>query len=133
MASVELVPVLYIDQLWPKLRDGFDHALMRTGGDAGASDLWVQARNGSAFVFVAHDAGQILAASIWRFEHWRTGRKFRCLAVFGRNRKAWYADMRAVVENAAGGATLVTEGRRGWARVEPDARELRTMYEVRSG
>jgi hypothetical protein len=110
--------------------EGFDRALAKTGGDATSHDLWIQARNGSAFLFVAHDGTEMHGASLWRPETWSTGQKFRCLALFGNDMKAWIADMRASVEQAAGRAALVSEGRRGWVKIFPDAKELRALYEV---
>lgn len=130
---VELVPVWLIDKVWPKLADGFHDALMKTGGDCSAGDLWTQARSGRAFLFVAHDGTEMHGASLWRFETWPTGEKFRCLALFGNDMQAWLSDMRKAVEDAKGKATIVTEGRPGWGRVFPEARELRRLYEVPNG
>lgn len=130
---VELVPVHAIDGLWPKLADGFHDALMKTGGDCSAGDLWTQARAGSAFLFVAHDGTEMHGASLFRFENWPTGTRFRNLAVFGNNMADWYDLMKAEAMKAAkaGGATMyAAEGRRGWARKERGAKVLRYLYEV---
>jgi hypothetical protein len=126
--NVVLVPVHVIDQIWPKVAEGFEDAIHRTGGDVALGDLWTQARSGRAFLFVAID-GDIRGASLWRFETWASGPKFRCLALYGENMADWFADMERAVRAAAGSARLVTEGRRGWAKMLPNVRELRTLYE----
>lgn len=128
--SVSLVPVLMVDQVWAKVRDGLDNALLITGGDMTAGELWVACRSGQGFLFVAHDGETVQGASVWRFDTWRTGPKFRCLAMYGEGFKDWQDEMRQAVELAAGGASLVAEARRGWGRVFPDAKEWRSLYEV---
>jgi hypothetical protein len=126
--NVVLVQVFIIDQIWPKVAAGFEDAIQRTGGDVALGDLWTQARSGRAFLFVARD-DEIRGASLWRFETWASGPKFRCLALYGENMADWFADMERAVRAAAGTARLVTEGRRGWQKVLPNVKELRTLYE----
>lgn len=131
--KVELVPVFAIDQWWSKVGEGFHEALMATGGDCSAGDLWVQARNGSAFLFVAIDGQDLHGASLFRFENWPTGTRFRNLAVFGNDMADWYDLMKAEAMKAAkagGAAMYVAEGRRGWERKERGAKVLRYLYEV---
>ena len=127
--NVSLVPVHLIDQTWPLVAAGFERAVAKTGGDVAVGDLWTQARSGRAFLFVAHDEKTIFGASLWRFETWPTGAKFRCLALYGADLVGWFKDMEKAVRAAAGTARLVTEGRRGWAKVLPNVRELRTLFE----
>src|SRR5690606_6563130 len=90
---ITLVPVHMVDQIWPRLADGFDRSVKRTGGDMTMHDCWVTARSGCGFLFVAHDDAEIHGASLWRGETWQTGAKFRCLALYGRRMKDWIADM----------------------------------------
>lgn len=120
-----------VDQVWPQLAEGFHRAVMVTGGDWTAGDLWVAARSGNGFLFVSFDGTAVHGASIWRFETWQTGAKFRCLALYGENMAAWYPEMRELVKQTAGAAKVVYEGRKGWERAEPDARPVRTLYEER--
>lgn len=127
--NVSLVPVIGVDQVWPALGEGFERAIAETGGDIAVGDLWTMARSGAGFLFVAHDGEQIRGASLWKFETWPTGPKFRCMALYGAKMSDWIEDMHAAVKAAAGRADLVSEGRRGWAKVFPRARELRCLYE----
>lgn len=121
-----------VDQVWPYLREGFQKALLRTGGDLDTASLWTQCRAGTAFLVIAHDGEEIRGASVWRQEQWQTGSKLRCLALYGAGMKDWIQDMREMAAKIAGdcGATsLVSEGRLGWQRVFPKARVLRALYE----
>jgi len=130
--AVSLVPVHHIDQFWPHIRDGFQRALMKTGGDIETGDLWVQCRNGSAFLLIAHDGDRIAGASIWTRQTWQTGRVLRCLALFGTQMDGWIYEMKALAERLAkdnGCTSLVSEGRLGWAKIFPKAKVLRQLYE----
>lgn len=130
--QVELCPTHLVDAVWLKLQDGFHRAVMKTGGDITPGELWTQARSGNAFLFVAHDGTEIHGASLWRFETWQTGAKFRCLALYGKGMKGWISDMHALVKQAAGRADLVSEGRVGWPAVFPKATILRHLYEEKA-
>lgn len=130
--NVDLVPVFHVDQFWPHLRDGFDKAILKTGGDITVGELWAAARSGTGFLFVAHDPDHVHGASLWRFETWQSGSKFRCLALYGTEMSKWIEDMHKAVKQAAGRALLVSEGRRGWAKIFPDAQELRVLYEEKT-
>ena len=112
---------------------GLEHACLKTGGDITSDYLWCECRAGHAYLFVVADGEQIIGASVWRFERWVSGRKYRCLCHYGTSMRDWADDMRDLVERAAkaGGATsLVMEGRRGWGRRYPEARMLRYTFEV---
>lgn len=130
--NVTLVPVHMVDQLWPRLAEGFHEAVMATGGDITAGDLWTTCRAGYGLLFVAHDGEAISAASIWRFETWQSGAKLRCLALYGSSMNEWIGDMHAAVKAAAGRADLVSEGRVGWPKVFPNAKRLRVLYEEKA-
>ncbi len=130
--NITLVPVQHVDQIWSAVGEGLHDACLKTGGDCTGSDLWQECRAGSAFLIVAHDDADIIAASVWRPETWATGHKFRCLSLYGRDIKNWFNDMENSVKAVArscGATALVTEGRDGWQRLRPKARKLRILYE----
>lgn len=136
--KVSLVPVVNVDSFWPSLREGFQRALLKTGGDLTTGDLWVQCRNGSAFLLIAHEGEEIRGASIWRPDTWQTGRKLRCLAMYGTKMSQWKDDMRAMairIMRDCGATSLVSEGRCGkngeplWTKPYPNAKPLRILYE----
>lgn len=107
---------------------------MKTGGDCTASDLWAQCRAGTAFLLVVHEDDEIIAASVWRTENWATGTKLRCLALYGRDMERWLSDKRKAVKSLmhqCGARSVVTEGRAGWAKLFPEARQLRVLYEAK--
>ena len=129
---VSLIPVHHIDQIWPHIREGLQRAVMKTGGDIETGDLWVQCRNGSAFLLIAHDGDSIAGASIWTRQTWQSGRKLRCLALFGTQMTGWIHDMKALAERLAkdnGCTALVSDGRVGWVKIFPKAKVLRYLYE----
>jgi hypothetical protein len=138
MSQVSLVPVTNVDQFWPSLRAGFERALKKTGGDLTSGDLWVTCRSGAGFLLIAHEGEEILGASIWRQDTWDSGRKLRCLAMYGNRLREWKDDMRASairVMRDCGATSLVSEGRCGkngeplWTKPYPNAKPLRILYE----
>jgi hypothetical protein len=131
MPQISLVPMAAVDGVWASLSEGFQRAVMETGGDLIVGELWQQARRGEAFLILAHD-DKVLGASLWRPEVWQTGTKLRCLALFGTGMGAWIVPMRETAQKIAkdcGATSLVAEGREGWARIFPNARKLRVLYE----
>ena len=129
--AVSLVPVANIDSIWPHVRAGFEKATLITGGDLSTGDLWVSCRSGSAFLIIAH-TDAIQGASIWRPDTWATGRKLRCMALYGDGMDSWIEDMRDMAANIAkdcGATSLVAEGRPGWERIFKNARKLRVLFE----
>jgi hypothetical protein len=130
--QVSLVPVPNVDQFWPHLREGFERALLKTGGYLTTGDLWAQCRAGTAFLIVAHEGEAIRGASIWQPDTWMTGRKMRCLGLYGVARNDWLFDMRDLAARLAkdcGATSLVSEGRPGWQKIFPKAKVLRVLYE----
>jgi hypothetical protein len=137
--NVSLVAVPNIDAIWPHLREGFHRSVMKTGGDIETGDLWVQCRNGSAFLIIVHETKHemgheinIVGASIWRPDTWQTGRKLRCLALYGSGMSDWIGDMHEMAKRLARdcrATSLVSEGRPGWAKIFPKAKVLRALYE----
>lgn len=134
--SVSLVPVPNVDQFWPHLREGFHRSVMKTGGDIETGDLWIKCRSGEAFLLVAHETTHetpnIVGSSIWMPQTWQTGRKLRCLALYGTGMTGWIQDMHAMAKRLAidsGATALVSDGRPGWAKIFPEAKVLRNLYE----
>lgn len=131
--SISLASVPEIDRVWGHVSDGLERACQRTGGSLTAHYLWSECRSGAAFLVVITGDDGLLGASVWRFEDWSSGRKLKCLALYGRRMRDWLEQHRTFSEQMAraGGATaLVTEGRLGWQRVFPKARLLSQSYEV---
>lgn len=130
--QVSLIPAAQVDGLWSMLTQGFQKALMKTGGDLSLADLWQQARRGDAFLIIAHEEDRLYGASLWRPEVWQTGTKLRCLAVYGVEMSSWKSDMRAMARKIAkdcGATSFIAEGREGWTRIFPNAKRLRVLYE----
>ena len=130
--KIDLVPALMVDQFWPLIAEGLHESAMKTGGDLTVSYLWQICRSGPGFLFLAQDGEMIHGASVWRFDTWETGTRFRCLALAGKNMDLWIEPMHArVTETAKLGKAkaLVAEGRDGWVKVFTKARKVRTLYE----
>ncbi|MDP3971975.1 MAG: hypothetical protein Q8P61_03580 [Candidatus Nanopelagicales bacterium] len=133
MAVIELAGVHQIDGVWPQVSDGFEKACRKTGGSLDAPYLWAETRAGRAFLIVVSEDSAVIAASVWRFENWASGRKLNCLALHGRAMTEWLQQHREFVTAMAkaGGATaLVADGRVGWARTFPDAKLIRQTCEI---
>lgn len=132
--NVTLVPLHLVDGVWPSVKDGFQRASDRFGGDLTVGELWQGCRAGHCFLFVVHDEQKVVAATAWKPELWRSGPKFRCLALYGVQMDDWFDEMRRKVTETAincGAASLIAEGREGWRKVLPEAKVLRTLYEER--
>lgn len=130
--NVTLVPQHMVDNIWPNVKDGFQRASDRFGGDLSVGELWQMCRGGQAFLFVVHDHQKIVAATAWRPELWGSGPKFRCLALYGVGMADWMPDLHEKVKQTAtqcGATALLSEGRVGWAKVFPKAKVLRAVYE----
>lgn len=133
-AKVILVPTHMVDSLWPQVVDGFQRASDRFGGDLTVGDLWVGCRAGHCFLFVVHEGDELKAATVWKPEVWRSGPKFRCLALYGRNMNDWMPELHEMVKKVArdcGAASLLAEGREGWTKIFPHTKKLRITYEER--
>lgn len=130
--NITLCPTQAVDQAWPKIAAGFGRALARGGGDLTIPDLWVTARSGQGFLFLAHDETGIHAASLYRFDTWSTGVRFRCLAIYGdKPAEEWFDAMLSEAERIGrmGQAVeIITEGRDGWGRRVKRLRRLRNTY-----
>lgn len=133
MYRVDLANVTQIDRLWPFVYDGLENACQKTGGDITADSLWVECRSGKAYLIVIAAEKKIVGASVWRFEQWTSGKKFRCLALYGHDFKGWWAEHYRLLETMmkAGGATaFVWEARKGFERIAPESKVLRQLYET---
>lgn len=120
------------DKIWPTFSEKLQEACERTGGDTSSGELWQLCRSGNAFLIVAHDNG-FKAAIIVQFQRWTAKTVLRCLAIVGEDMDSWLPSALEVIGKMAreGGATsFVAEGREGWAKVFPDAKKLRTTFEV---
>lgn len=131
-----VVNVTEIDRIWPSVAYGLEHACRKTGGDLTADYLWSQCRSGAAFLVVVVkrdiDAEELVGASVWRFEKWTTGKKLRCLALYGRGFNDWWPQhYKLLGEMLKAGQTtqVVWEGRKGFERLFKRARVLRQLYE----
>lgn len=131
--SIALAGVHQVDGIWAQVADGLEHACRKTGGDLTADYLWSECRSGAAFLVVISREQELLGASIWRFEKWSSGKKLRCLALYGKHLCDWlqqHIEFTKAMASAGGATSLVTEGRRGFQRVFPKAKVLRQLYEV---
>lgn len=130
--NVSLVPVQMVDQIWPRVFEGFQRASDRFGGDLTVGDLWQGCRAGTCFLFIVHDDKEVVAATAWRPELWGSGPKFRCMALYGLGMADWMPELHEKVRQTAihcGAASLMAEGREGWAKIFPNAKLLRVTYE----
>lgn len=131
--SVKLCGTYQVDGVWGAVSEGLERACRKTGGDINAHYLWSECRSGRAFLAVIMDGDQIKGASVWRFEDWSSGKKLRCLALYGVDLQSWlpeHMEFLSELAKAGGTTTLVSEGREGFAKLFPKARKLRTLYEV---
>lgn len=130
--ACSLVPSGMVDQVWPHIAEGMAIGCKRSGGDLYPGFLWTQCRAGNAFLFIAATDEAVQGASVWQFETWANGPRFRCLMAAGTGMADWFDDMRAKVTGTArlgGAVALVSDGRTGWERHLPKARKLRVVYE----
>lgn len=127
------VRVDQVDTFWPMIADGIDKAVKATGGDITAGYLWQLCRSGQAFLVVSQAENRVEAASVWRTETWSSGVKLRCLAAWGEAMVNWLEPMRAHVaglQRNCGANAVIAEGREGWRRTFPEARPVRTLFEI---
>lgn len=130
--NIVLVPVHQVDAIWPHVAAQIGEAVLATGGDVTVGHIWTQCREGAAWLIVVSDGDDLKAVSVWRHEVWLTGPKLRCMALWGRGMPEWLPQMRGIVTRIArdcGARSFVTEGRKGWERIFPKAKVLRTLYE----
>lgn len=122
-----------VDQIWPRFSARMQAACERTGGDISSGELWQMCRSGQAFCVVVFNDEGPKAVLIMQFQKWVSKTVMRCLGIVGDGVDEWLPAARDFIANMAreGGATsFVAEGRDGWAKLFPDAKKLRTTYEV---
>jgi len=132
--NISLVPLHLVDGIWSSVKDGFQKASDRFGGDLTVGELWQGCRAGHVYLFVVHDDQKVVAATAWKPELWRSGPKFRCLALYGLGMQDWMPELHEKVRQTAiqcGCETLLAEGREGWKRIFDKAKVLRVTYEER--
>jgi hypothetical protein len=130
--QVSLIAVPNIDAIWPHLREGFQRFIETMDSGLSTGDLWIKCRAEGAFLIVAHDAGVIRGASIWQQETRLSGRKLRCVALFGEGMDDWIQDMRAMAKSIGrdcGANAIGGDGRFGWQGIFPNAKRLYASYE----
>lgn len=132
--QVSLVSVPNVDAVWPHVADGIDQAVKRCDSDLTVAFLWQLCRSGTGFLIIASDDdNRIVAATIHRFEPYRSGMKLCCLAAWGPGMKWWLKDMKAVatiIAKAGGANAFITEGSDAYLRMLPGSKKVRTLIEV---
>jgi hypothetical protein len=130
--SIHLVPLAEIDRVWPILAGGMKEAVRRGGDDLTVPYLFQQCRSGAALLFVAVADEEVKAGLVCRPEQWGSKRVLRILALCGWDVSDWLPTLRSyrTWPNALDVEAVVFEGRAGWKRVIPEARVLRSVYEV---
>lgn len=131
--KIGIANAVEVDAIWPLFSARLQKACERTGGDLSAGELWQMCRSGNAFLVVALDDGGPKAMLIMQFQKWTAKTVMRCLAIVGDGVDDWLPLARDFIAQMArdGGATsFVAEGRDGWVKLFPDAKKLRTTYEV---
>jgi hypothetical protein len=123
-----------VDATWRLVGVGLSDACKRTGGDISAHDLYRMCRVGDAYlvVWVAPKGGT--GACVVTVENWEAGRWLRLMALYGKNYRSYKKDLwRFLAEMAdhLGASGLITEGRPGWERYEPDLEPIKTIYRVK--
>ena len=129
---INLVSLADVDEVFQTISARLERGLEKVTADRSVSDYWMMCRRGDAFLITASD-GEVKGAIIVQFQAWPHAKVLRILACAGWEMDRWLKDAREYVGMIArhGGATsIITEGRAGWERVFPEAKKLRTIYEV---
>jgi hypothetical protein len=128
-----LVACPVVDQVWPFVTYGFQHACDKTGGGYSSEHFWSLCRSGQAYLIIVTDGEHVIGASVWQFQDWSSGKKFRCLCLYGERSEDWDDQLFQLAKQYAqqGGAkTIVWGGRPGWKRRMPTARVIQMIYEM---
>lgn len=134
---VENVKPQVVDDIFPLFSSDVAKCLDEIRADCAAGDLWRMCRDGSAFLLIAHEDGNIKAATIWRFETWLHGPVLKNLVAVNVGAGAmadWLPQMNEAARTIAkvGGADrFIWQGREAWGRVFKDAKKLATIFEMR--
>lgn len=106
---------------------------MKGGGDLTSDYLWGLCRSGSAFLIAVADGEHVIGGAVLQFERWTSGRKLRVMCLYGERMAEWAdqaKDLFFKIARDGGASSIVTDGRAGWARRYPEARVLRTTFEM---
>ena len=131
--SIGLATLEEVDKFWPQVGPILSDACLKTGGDISAHDLYRMCRHGDAYLVIWSVDGEI-GCCVVSVETWADGRWLRLLALYGKKYRKYKKDLWQFLDALAGqlGAQgLVTEGRLGWQRFEPDLELIKTVYKVR--
>ena len=130
--QVSLCGVAQVDQVWPAIAEGMVRSCKKSGGGIVAGDVWRECRSGSAFLIIAHDDREIHGASVWYLQTGASGAWLRCMALYGKNMKAWKDEMHEMVRGIAkhcGAVGLKSEARPGMKSIFPNAQLKRVYFE----
>lgn len=130
--KIAIANLFEIDPIWPLISERLHKAFEKTGGDLTSGELWQMCRSGQAFLVVAFEETELKAAMIVQFQKWDKP-VLRCLAVVGFDMGAWLAAGKEFIWNMAkdnGAQSFVFEGREGWKVPLPEARRLRSTWEI---
>jgi hypothetical protein len=125
-----------VDHVWSLIADDVIRCLNKTPSFLSAGQLWQMCRSGQAFLIICVENGQIMGASVWRFDRGYERSVFDCLVLVGRNSRRWTGVLKDKATEIArqGGATLLTAtGRVGLAKALksiPGVRVTRQSYVV---
>lgn len=121
-----------VDAIWPLVSERMGKGCKRCGGDINPGQLWQMCRSGNAFLVVVAEGEKILTAIIVAFEKWDRP-VLRCIAAAGWELNEWLRpvlDYLYAMARDNGAESFVFEGREGWRAAIPEAKRLRTLYEV---
>ena len=128
----EVVPLWQIDGIFEHIAEGLQKSCDRTGGDIDAAYLFRECRSAAAMLVVAAENELIIGAVVLRFENWSGKSVLRTLALWCNGDGAWESLNAKAHEigRQFGAKSLIAEGRKGWERRYPNAKILRSLYEV---
>ena len=129
---IRLVPAGEVDQVWPEIAEGMREACRRCGDDVSAWHLFSWVRRSDALLFAAMADGSIKAALVVRPEQWGGRQVLHILALTGWDIDRWLPELAAHRDwpDMLDIQTVIFEGREGWKRKLPQARVVRSIYEV---
>lgn len=130
--KIAIANLFEIDPIWPLISERLQQAFAKTGGDLTSGELWQMCRSGQAFLIVAFEKTELKAAMIVQFQKWDKP-VLRCLALVGFGMEQWLEAGKDFIWGMAkdnGAQSFVFEGREGWKATLPEARRLRSTWEI---
>lgn len=130
--TLELVPLVHVDEIWKHVASGMERACARSGGGVSAPWLFGECRAGRALLFAVCGDKAVHAALVARVEERQGGRVLNILMACGHGMGRWLDIIRQHRDWPVrlGVSTVAFEGRPGWRRVLPEARVVRHVYQV---